>query len=315
MQAAGGRNQEDRGAPLICIGEALVDLICPDPLNAAADAKRFEVHFGGALANVAVAASRAGAPASLAGGCGDDDWGTFLRDRLRAEGVALDFHTLLPGIPTPFAFATLDHGGEPSFRIHPDGIEQGIATLAGREEALIAAAGAIQVGSNTLPGAASRTITFDLCRAAAAARVPVLVDPNLRPNRWSDLDRARELCLELVECATVLKSNVSEARWLAGVGEDAGPADAAEALLGRGPELVVVTAGTDPAVARGACTAEVTAPDVDVVCPLGAGDVFMGTLAAGLHETGWELGRAGAAMERAAAAAAETCTRLGAFDG
>lgn len=312
---AGGQYREDRGAPLICVGEALVDLICPDLLDAAADATCFDVHFGGALANVAVAASRAGAPASLAGGCGDDDWGAFLRDRLTGEGVGLDFHSLLPGVPTPFAFATLDRGGEPSFRIHSDGIEQGIATLAGREEELVGAAGAILVGSNTLPGETSRAITFDLCRVAAEAGIPVLVDPNLRPNRWSDLDRARELCLELAGCATVLKSNVAEARWLAGLGDDAGAGDAADALLGHGPGLVVVTAGTSPAVARGACSAEATAPEVDVVCPLGAGDVFMGTLAAGLHGAGWELDQAGAAMERAAEAAAATCTRLGAFDG
>ena len=315
MRAAGGQDPEDSGAPLTCVGEALVDLICPDLLDDAADATRFDVHFGGALANVAVAASRAGAPASLAGGCGDDDWGAFLRDRLRAEGVGLDFHTLLPGSPTPFAFATLDRGGEPSFRIHPDGIEQGIATLAGREGELIDAAGAILVGSNTLPGELSRAITFNLCRAAADAGTPVLVDPNLRPNRWSDLDRARELCLELAGSATVLKSNLSEARWLAGLDQDADAASAADALLEHGPELVVVTAGTNPAVARGASSAEVVAPDVDVVCPLGAGDVFMGTLAAGLHGAGWELDRAGAAMERAAEAAAATCTRLGAFDG
>ena len=315
MQAVEPPERDNGDAPLICVGEALVDLICPDPLERAADATRFDVHFGGALANVAVAASRAGAPAALAGGCGDDGWGAFLRDRLSAEGVGLDFHAVMPGVETPFAFATLDPAGEPSFRIHADGIEQGIATLGGREGDLAAAAGAVLVGSNTLPGEASREITFNICAAASAAGVPVLVDPNLRPNRWPDLERARELCRELAARATVLKSNVAEARWLAGLPEDADAGAVAEELLGLGPELVVVTAGSGPAVARGACAAEAVAPAVDVACPLGAGDVFMGTLAAGLHSAGWDLSRAGGPMERASEAAAETCTRLGAFDG
>ncbi len=191
MQAGAGRDGGEGGGPLICVGEALVDLICPDPLDDPAEASRFEVHFGGALANVAVAARRAGAAAELAGGCGDDEWGRYLRERLTAEGVGLAFHALVPGAPTPYAFATLDRQAEPAFRVQADGIEQGIATLAGREEELVEAAGAIVVGSNTLPGEGSREITFDVCRAAARAGTPVVFDPNLRPGRWADLDLAR----------------------------------------------------------------------------------------------------------------------------
>ena len=37
-------------------------------------------------------------------------------------------------------------------------------------------------------------------------------------------------------------------------------------------------------------------PAVEVVSPLGAGDAFMGTLAAGLHATGFDLGRAEEAL-------------------
>ena len=113
--------------PLICIGEALVDLICPDPVDDPADARSYRAHFGGALANVAVAASRAGAPAALAGACGVDPWGRFLRERLEREGVLLDFHEGVEGLDTPFAFATLDSRREPHFRIHGDGIDAGIA--------------------------------------------------------------------------------------------------------------------------------------------------------------------------------------------
>lgn len=311
MEAAADR---DDTAPLVCLGEALVDLICPDPVTDPAEATRFEAHFGGALANVAIAARRAGAPTELAGGCGDDDWGRFIRDRLIAEGVGLAFHASLPDVPTPFAFATLDGELEPSFRIHSDGMVEGIAALAGREEDLARAAAAIVVGSNTLPDESSRQITLDVCRAAKRLGVPVLVDPNLRPRRWSDLDRARDLCLELIGIATVLKCNLREARWFVDLDPGATSEDAAEALLELGIRLVVVTAGTEPVVARGACAAQVTPPEVDMVSPLGAGDVFMGTLAGGLHAADWRLEEAGAVMRPACEAAAEACTRLGVFD-
>lgn len=289
-----------------------MDLICPDPLDDPAEARRFSVHAGGALANVAVAASRAGAPAALAGGCGDDEWGRFLRAFLTKEGVGLEHYSEVPGLTTPFAFATLDRRGEPHFRIQGDGIDAGIATLAGNEDGLVAAAGAILVGSNTLPDPRSRAVTESVVAAAADAGVPVLFDPNLRPGRWGDLEEGRRRCLDLVGRTTVLKCNAGEARWL--LGEEVAPADAAAALAKLGPRLVVVTAGTDPAVARGEAEAEVAPPPADVVCPLGAGDCFMGTLAAGLAAEDWSLTWVDAAMERAVRAGAEACTRLGAFD-
>lgn len=298
---------------LICLGEALVDLICPDPVEDPAAATRYEVHFGGALANVAVAARRAGAEVGLAGGAGDDHRGRFLRGRLQREGIDLTFQAVLEGVPTPFAFATLDAEGEPAFDIHGAGIDAAIATLQGREDELVDAAAAIAFSSNTTVDARSQAVTRRVCDAAAAAAVPLLFDPNLRPARWADRERARVLCRSFAAAATVLKCNLAEARWLSGT--DAGSAaEAAEELLGLGAELTVVTAGSAGIAARGACSFELVPPAVEMVSPLGAGDAFMGTLAAGLLDGGWDLARAPEALGRAAAAGAAACAHLGAFE-
>ena len=111
----------------------------------------------------------------------------------------------------------------------------------------------------------------------------------------------------------MLKCNAGEARWLLEDPEIT-VEGAAEALHGLGPELVVVTdrhrAGGRPRRHRGVGDP----PPVEVVSPLGAGDAFMGTLAAGLHATGFDLSRAEDALRAAADAAARTCTHLGAFD-
>ncbi|MFN8114411.1 MAG: PfkB family carbohydrate kinase [Solirubrobacterales bacterium] len=298
--------------PLICLGEALVDLICPEPVADRSDARRFEVHCGGALANVAVAARRAGAPAALASACGDDDRGRLIRSLLEAEGVDLRFYGVVPGAPTAFAFAYLDLDREPFFEIHGAGIEAAITSLAGREEEIAAAASAIVFGSNTLVDPAGREVTLAICEQARRLAVPLLFDPNLRPGRWPDRDAAREQCLPVLSEATVLKCNIGEARWLlADERVDAGAA--ADALHALGPELVVVTAGTAAAVCRGAAVAEAAPPDVELVSPLGAGDAFMGTLAAGLHAGGFDLSRAGDALTAAAEQGALACTHLGAF--
>jgi fructokinase len=298
--------------PLICLGEALVDLICPEPVADHAAARSFEVHCGGALANVAVAARRAGAPVALASACGDDDRGRLLRDDLAAAGVDLRFYGEVPGVPTAFAFAYLDHGGEPTFEIHGAGIDAAIASLAGREGEIAAAGAAIVFGSNTLVDERSRDVTAAICERARGLGVPLLFDPNLRPGRWPDAEAARRRCLPYVRDSNVLKCNLGEARWLLAE-EQVTATAAAESLLDLGPELVVVTAGTAPAVARGACTAAAQPPAVEVVSPLGAGDAFMGTLAAKLHAAGFDLTRADEALAAAVEQGARACTHLGAF--
>jgi sugar/nucleoside kinase (ribokinase family) len=150
-------------------------------------------------------------------------------------------------------------------------------------------------------------------QGAREGGVPVLFDPNLRPNRWTDLDRARELVLDAARGARLLKTNLDEARWLAAA-ESLGPEEAPAALLGLGVELAVVTAGPAGAFAAGIGEARATAPDVRVRSPLGAGDAFMGSLAAGLTLEGWSAAAVGGALEAAVTAGARACEHLGAID-
>jgi fructokinase len=303
----------DGEKPLICLGEALVDLIGADAGPGTGSPASFQAHFGGALANVAVAARRAGAPVALAGGCGNDRRGRFLLERLVSEGVDISFYSVLDDAPTPFAFAFLDDSGEPTFEIHGEGIDSAIASLAGRESEIVDSAAAIAVGSNTLVASRSRDITRTVCEQAIESGIPLLFDPNLRPGRWENLDGARDQCLPYVAMARVLKCNTSEARWLL-ADDSVDPWSAGQALHELGPDLVVVTAGTSPAAARGAYEGQVQPPAVQLVSPLGAGDAFMGTLAAGLHAVEFDLRRADEALRAAADVGARTCTHLGAFE-
>ena len=53
-----------------------------------------------------------------------------------------------------------------------------------------------------------------LVRAAAAAGVPVSIDPNLRPSITPDLDQARGFVEEMVELASVVKLSDEDAAVL-----------------------------------------------------------------------------------------------------
>jgi sugar/nucleoside kinase (ribokinase family) len=296
---------------IVCLGEAIVDLICEQEAASLAEADSFTPHFGGALANVAVACRRAGSECALAGGVGDDAWGRWLDEALVREDIDVRWHSLVPGVATPIAFVTFDGSGEPRFQIYGEGIVAGVRSLAGREVEMIDAASALVFGSNTLVGEPERALTLEARRLARRREIPVLFDPNIRPHRWQDLDSAIQLCCEMCDGAFVVRANREEAKMLTG---ESDPAGAAAALVSLGSRLAVVTRGAEGAVMRGAAEDEAPGVPVEVVSTMGAGDAFMGTLAAGLERLGWDAGRAGEALPAAVEASSAACRTWGAWD-
>ena len=297
---------------IVCLGEALVDLICERPVASLTEADSFTPHFGGALANVAVAASRAGGEAALAGAAGDDEWGRWLRDRLEREGVDLRFFELLEGEQTPVAFASFDADRDPSFQIYGDAVEIAVAAIAPRLDEALDAASALVYSSTTLATDGEREVTLRARELALERGAHVCFDPNIRPNRWGgDPAPAARASRELIAGSTLVRTNREEAIAIAGVDD---PRKAAAELAALGAELAVVTLGAEGAVMRGACEAEAPAPEVEVVSTLGAGDALMGTLVAELAARDWDLARAAEALEPALAAAAKACTRWSALD-
>jgi sugar/nucleoside kinase (ribokinase family) len=297
---------------ILCLGETLVDLICEKRVRSFEEVDCFRPHFGGALANVAVAARRSGAEAALASGVGDDEWGRWVRDRLRRERVDLGLFNLLEGESTPLALATFDETGEPTFRIYGDAVSAAVESVEPRLHAGVDAASALVYGSTTMATPGERRVTLKARELALELGVRVCFDPNFRPNRWGgDLERAVAASRELIEGSYLVRTNRLEATAITGLDD---PREAAQRIAEMGATLAVVTLGEGGAVIRGACVAESPASRVEVVSTLGAGDAFLGTLLGALDAQGWDPARAREALQPALAAAAEACTRWSALD-
>lgn len=273
----------------------------------------FRAHFGGALANTAVAVARAGGEPALASGLGTDPFGRMLRVRLREEGVDIRHLIEDPEIETPFAFVHLDEHAEPTFSIHGDGIAAGLAAVSALGAALLEGVAALVVGSNTLVDSRGRELTLAAVDAARERGVRVFFDPNIRPGRWPAQGPMIAACRPLLGASSLVKCGVEEARLLAAADDAEGP-EVAEALAGLGAELAVVTDGAGRVYARGVASAEADPPQVSAAQPLGAGDAFMGTLAARL--VAGRMDRAGLerALDAACRAGAKATSHRGAID-
>jgi sugar/nucleoside kinase (ribokinase family) len=304
-------DEPSRPARTLCLGEALVDLICPHPLERLAQADAFVPRFGGAAANVAVVAARTGARVALAGGAGDDDWGRWLRDRLEDEGVELSLFELIEGRQTPLALVAVGADGEPGYQIYGETIATVLHSLSDRLEDAMRDAAALFISSNTLVGAEERTITMRARELALELERPVVFDPNLRLHRWPSHADAAASANACVPGALLIRANQGEAALM--TGED-DPERAALALLKAGARLVIVTLGARGAILRGELSAEAPGVPAKVLSTIGAGDVLTGTLLAKLALTDFYPPAVAAALPEAVARAARACERWGALE-
>jgi sugar/nucleoside kinase (ribokinase family) len=299
---------------MLCLGEALVDMIGEAPAPSANAVERFEPHFGGATANVAVFAARAGARVSLAGVAGADRWGQWLMERLEAEQVDITHFRLVEGLNTQLAFVSVDERGEPTYELYGELLEPLVGALQDRIDDAVDGAVGLFISSNTLAGAGERALTMRARERALAHGRPVIFDCNLRLHRWSSRADAAASANACVPGAVLVRANLEEAELLTG---ETDPERAALALRKAGAELAVITLGAGGAILRGGGGLRIDAPAVRpsrVLSTVGAGDALTGRLVAALALSGFYPAAAAAAPEEAVAAAAQACERWGSLD-
>jgi sugar/nucleoside kinase (ribokinase family) len=296
--------------PTLCLGEALVDLVCERPAATLVEADSFVPHFGGAVANVAVTAARVGAAVALAGGAGDDEWGEWLRDRLRSEGVDLEWFALASDVATPLAFVVTDAAGEPHFEIHGDGIQALIVAAGERLDEAVEECDALFFSSNTLAGERERELTLGARERALALGRHVCFDPNLRLHRWGSVQTAVESARACLPGAFLVRANRTEAELLT---RESDPESAARGLVAAGARIAVVTLGAEGALMRGEVEADEPGRAVALANTVGAGDALMGVLLGRLSLSGFYPPAAAAALPEAVDASARACERWGAL--
>jgi len=299
-------------APILFIGETLVDLTCEHPVADWSQADSFVPHCGGAPTNAAIVAARCGAAVALGGGVGDDQWGRWLEAQLLAERVDLRWWARLPGVQTAVAFVAIDEDAVPDFVIYGQGIEPALLALAPKLDEAIGACAAVELGSNTCVGERERAVSERARELALSSGKPVVVDVNLRLHRWPDAEAALAVMRHVCTDAFLVKVSGEEARLLTGETE---PARAAERLCASlGARLTVVTLGADGALLRGAARADVAGRPARVVDTTGAGDAVTGVLVAALAASGFDPEAAAEALPRAVAVAARSTEAYGAVE-
>ena len=246
---------------------------------------------GGKGLNQAIAAYRAGATVKLIAPLGRDPDGAFLRSAVEAEG----------GIQAEWRFSEAPTDVS-TIRVAASG-ENEIVSSAGSARSMGGADSEILLSDLRsedillLQGNLPHETTSAAIRAAKTRKAFVII--NTAP-----VDR--DMC-NVLQQADIVVANAVEASILTGLDGDV----AARALLDQGCGTAVVTLGAEGLVfadRRSLGTKRIEAPPTEAVDTAGAGDVFVGTLAAELARPDARLE---AALSFAVAAASLSVRRRG----
>ena len=279
-------------------GEALMDLI---PV---AGGERVPM-VGGGPANTAKAVARLGYQTYFVGGISSDDYGKAIEEELRGSGVDLSL-VYRGDESTALAIATIDENGLAKYDFELDGT----ASFAFDKSWLPSGdPDVIHVGSvATLlePGAS------ELLKWVSSKSVPVIFDPNVRPSIQGDKAQYRAAVERWIDKALIIKLSDDDLNWLYGGGEE----EIVSGWLARGVSIVTVTRAEKGLRAYSSeAVIDVPAVKVELVDSVGAGDTIGAVLVEGVLKHGVE-GLQGdvlkSVLERAAMAAAITCSRAGA---
>lgn len=255
------------------LGDAVVDLI-PDG----------EQHYlrcaGGAPANVSVGVARLGGESGFIGKVGKDPLGEFMQQTLQQEKVDTTFMTLDPAQRTSTVVVGLDQGERSfTFMVNPSADQ----FLQVSELPAFSQGQWLHCCSIALINDPSRTATFTAMKNIRQAQGYVSFDPNLRESLWQSLDEMREVVMQAVALADVLKFSEEELTFLT---QTDSLEKAFEKITALYPQkLIIVTLGKEGALYHFNGTKEIVeGKALQPVDTTGAGDAFVGGLLAGLSQ-------------------------------
>ena len=226
-------------AQLLSMGELLIDFT---PVGQTEDGRLlFARNPGGAPANVAVQAQRAGVSAGFLGRVGQDMFGDFLVKTLQDCGIETAGLSQDPDHATTLAFVQLNDQGDRDFSFYRNPGADTRLAFEGVDLSLLDQCSLLCFGSLLLTAEPSRSAVEQLVAYAKEQGKITAYDPNWRPPLWKGReDEGVRRMKSLIPLADIMKVSDEELALITGEGDLAA---GAKALLDQGVSLVVVTQG------------------------------------------------------------------------
>lgn len=268
---------------VLCIGEALIDMICTDRGSRLADGQNFLKKAGGAPANVAAAIAALGGKVDMAAKVGKDPFGQHLIDLLNEMGVSTQWMIQDPNSFTTFAFVSLMEDGERDFYFNRGA--DGQLSISDLADLNLNEYSIVHFGSATgfLPGPLQATY-IDLLNKAKAAGALISFDPNYRhllfPNNTNSFITQS---WHFIQACDFFKLSDEEAMLVTGL---TSVQAAADALRAKTKAIFAITLGKEGTLLSTSQGTELIGSiPITPIDATGAGDAFVGAVLYQLLDT------------------------------
>lgn len=303
---------------ILCIGEALIDMICTDKGKSLSEGQNFLKKPGGAPTNVAAAIAALGGDVELSAKVGADPFGKYLVDVMKFSGVSTKYLISDLNYFTTLAFVSLMENGERDFYFNRGA--DGQLNVDETDQINIDEFSIIHFGSATgfLPGPLQVAYS-NMLERSIQKNIFISFDPNYRHllfqhNKKSFVDQS----WEFLQASNFFKVSDEEATLLTGTKKTD---DAANVFLKKTNSAFAITLGKEGTM-LGLNNKITVIPSIEVkpVDTTGAGDAFVGAVLyqlsnfkkeeiAQLQSDKWET-----IILNANKAGARTCEYMGAME-
>lgn len=264
---------------VLVVGDTNVDIIVPYPKFLNEERTRVEyptpvLQGGGTSANTAVALSRLGIQTAFLGSIGEDQYGKYIREDFRREGVDMTWLIVEPDLNTVGVFAFVDEFGERYLWGWPR-VDQAFKIIDESKvdfEKIKEMSWVHSSGMALVHDTSARTSMVRIFKTAWEAGIPTSFDLNLRVDD-GELDPSYEKVVrEIISYSTyVLGSGKDEFYYL---GEKGKWLENAKAFVTDRRTVIVRDGGEGSLGLSSEETQKAPAFRVDVVDTVGAGDVY-----------------------------------------
>lgn len=261
---------------ILCIGEALIDMICTDKGKALSDGENFLKKPGGAPTNVAAAIAALGGEVELAAKVGVDPFGKHLIDVMQSFGVSTKWMLQDDKHFTTFAFVSLMENGERDFYFNRGA--DGHLSSEEVDEIDLKEFSIVHFGSATgfLPGPLQAAYQR-LMQKALQHSIVISFDPNYRHLLFQHAKQSFiDQSWDFLNSCHFFKVSDEEAMMLTG---KATVKDAANDFLNRTNASFAITLGKEGTlIGANGETVLVSSIEIKPVDTTGAGDAFTGAV-------------------------------------
>ncbi|MGX4670941.1 sugar kinase [Cerasibacillus sp. JNUCC 74] len=271
---------------VITIGEAMI-VFNPGSTGPLKFVHTFEKQVGGAELNVAIGCSRLGLKSGYISRLGNDEFGCYIRNFIRGEGIDISQLAFVDGYPTSLNFKERMEDGSTRTFYYRDKSPLVTMTVDDLDESYIQRAKILHL-TGIYPAIDDRNIAvmekaIDL---AKKHHVKVSFDPNIRLRMWSK-EKAKEVLEQFLPKVDILLTGDEEMEIIIG---EKDPLSIIKKTRELGISFVAVKQADKGSVGyyQGDIVKAAPVPALKVVDTVGAGDGFNAGVLYGLQQN-WDL--------------------------